>query len=353
MRYQNKIDFHHNMPTNIGVLLVNLGTPNSPHTADVRRYLKEFLSDPRLVEMPRPLWWLILHGIILRLRPRHSAKAYQKIWNTNGSPLLTISQQQTTALQSTLKQRGLNTIQVTLAMRYGQPSIPAGLASLRQAGAYRILILPLYPQYSATTTGSVFDAVTQELRTWRWVPELRFIHHYYDTPGYIQAIAYSIRNYWQEHGVSERLLFSFHGIPKAYSLAGDPYFHQCQKTANLIAEALNLNTELWQIAFQSRFGSQEWLTPYTNQQLQKWAQAGINKVHVITPGFATDCLETLDEIAIESKEHFLNAGGKEYGYIPALNATPLHIEALTDLIMQHLWMLNTDNASDLLDPQRG
>lgn len=337
MRYQNKVDFSHDMPATVGVLLINLGTPNSPQVADVRRYLSEFLSDPRLVEMPRLLWWLILHGVILPLRPRRSAQAYQRIWTANGSPLLTISQQQTAAIQSELTQRGLNKVKVVLAMRYGQPSIPAGLTLLRQSGARKILILPLYPQYSATTTGSVFDAVTAELRTWRWVPELRFIHQYYDIAKYIDALAHSIQQYWKEHGVPERLLFSFHGIPKAYFLAGDPYSCQCHKTARLVAEQLNLNEEAWKVAFQSRFGPQEWLTPYTNEQLRDWAQAGISKVHVITPGFAADCLETLDEIAVENKEQFLNTGGKEYGYIPALNADPLHIEALTDLITQHLW----------------
>lgn len=336
MRYQNEADFRHDIPMTVGVLVVNMGTPDSPKIADVRRYLREFLSDPRLVELPRPLWWLILHGIILRLRPRRVAQAYQRIWGTGESPLLTTSLRQAAALQHVLEKRGSSAVQVMLAMRYGSPSIATGLTALRRTGVRRILVLPLYPQYSATTTGSVFDAVTAELRTWRWVPELRFVHQYHDTSAYITAIRESIRNYWLKHGEPDRLLFSFHGIPKAYFLAGDPYYCHCYKTARLVAEQLELGEGRWQISFQSRFGPQEWLTPYTNQQLQTWGAARVGRVHVICPGFAADCLETLDEIAVENRERFLAAGGREYGYIPALNDDSSHIDALADVVVENL-----------------
>jgi ferrochelatase len=337
MRYQNEFDLKHDSPLKQGVLLVNLGTPNSPQVGDVRRYLAEFLSDPRLVEMPRLIWWLILHGIILRTRPRRTAKAYQRIWKQDGSPLLTISQRQSVALQTILSQRHLKQTTVALAMRYGQPSIAAGLATLRQANVRKILILPLYPQYSATTTGSVFDAVTTELQTWRWVPEIRFINNYYNHPNYITALVNSIDHYWNEYGKPEQLLFSFHGIPKQYSLAGDPYFYHCQMTAQLVAAELQLQSTQWQIAFQSRFGTQEWLQPYLDKQLESLGRANVHKVHVVCPGFATDCLETLEEIAIENQKLFIAAGGKEYGYIPALNDRIEHIEMLANLVMEHEW----------------
>lgn len=337
MRYKNNI-IQSDILNTPGVLLINLGTPTSPQVTDVRRYLAEFLSDPRLVELPRALWWLILHGIILRTRPQHSAIAYQRIWTKDGSPLLSISQNQALAVQTNLSPHTSPPIPVVLAMRYGSPSIATGLATLQQAGAKQILILPLYPQYSATTTGSVFDAVTRELQTWRWVPELRFIHQYYDNPNYINALANSILRYWALHDKPQRLLFSFHGIPQAYSDAGDPYFYHCQATAQLVAKKLHLESDQWLVAFQSRFGSKPWLTPYTDKQLETWARAKINTVHVICPGFAADCLETLDEIAVENRERFLTAGGQKYGYIPALNTDAEHIAMLTDIIKQNLWI---------------
>jgi protoporphyrin/coproporphyrin ferrochelatase len=336
MHYQNEADFRHDGPMRLGVLMVNLGTPDSPQVADVRRYLAEFLSDPRVVELPRPLWWLILHGVILRLRPRHSARLYQRIWGEAGSPLLAISRRQAIAVQHALDGRKPGATRVVLAMRYGSPSIATGLAELRQNGARRILILPLYPHYSATTTGSVFDAVTAELRTWRWVPELRFVHQYHDDPAYITALVASIRRYWATHGEPERLLFSFHGIPKRYFLGGDPYFCHCQKTARRVAEQLGLAAERWQVAFQSRVGRQEWLKPYTDQTLQTWGRAGIRYVQVVCPGFSADCLETLEEITVENRGYFQAAGGGDYGYIPALNDDPLHIEALVGLILRHI-----------------
>ena len=335
MRYKNELGFRHDQPEALGVLLVNLGTPDSPDAPAVRRYLAEFLSDPRVIEMPRWLWRLILHGVILRIRPRRSAKLYRAVWTEQGSPLLAIGERQAHALQQRLMQECLGPVKVVLAMRYGNPSIASGLEALRAASARRLLVLPLYPQYSATTTASTFDAVTRELRTWRWVPEVRFVNQYPDAPGYIGALADSVRTYWQEHGEPERLLMSFHGIPKDYFLAGDPYHCECQKTARLLAERLELPRTRWQIAFQSRVGAKEWLKPYTDEQLKEWGRQGIGKVQVICPGFPTDCLETLEEIAVENRRYFLEAGGKEYGYIPALNDTRAHIALLSDLVMHH------------------
>ncbi len=328
-------DFRHDAPECLGVLLVNLGTPNSPRRADVRRYLKEFLWDPRVVEMARPLWWLVLNGIILNTRPGRSAAAYAKVWTAEGSPLLTISRRQQAALQPALTERLPGPVQVTLAMRYGQPSIRAGLAELRQAGARRILVLPLYPQYSATTTASIFDAVTAELRRWRWLPELRFVNHYHDDAAYIGALAESVRRHWQEHGEPQKLLMSFHGIPREYFDQGDPYFCECQKTARLLAERLQLPPERWQVSFQSRLGPKEWLRPYTDQTLRQLGAAGIKSVDVICPGFSADCLETLEEIAMENRDEFIHAGGEAYGYIPCLNDAAEHIDALAELVFNH------------------
>jgi ferrochelatase len=335
MKYSNEKTFRHDAPECLGVLLLNLGTPDAPTVGAVRRYLAEFLSDPRVVEIPRPLWWLILHGVILRVRPRRSAHAYQSVWTQDGSPLKAISYRQASALQERLSARLPGPVRVALAMRYGNPSVPAGLAELRAANARRLLVLPLYPQYSATTTASTFDAVTRELTTWRWLPEIRFVNQYYDVPAYIAALADSIRTHWAEHGKPERLLFSFHGIPEKYFINGDPYHCQCQKTARLTADALELPKERWQISFQSRVGNTAWLQPYTDDTLRAWGQEGIGKVQVICPGFSADCLETLEEIAVENRGYFLAAGGKDYGYIPALNDDDAHMDMLADLVQRH------------------
>jgi len=328
-------EFHHDQSECLGVLLVNLGTPNSPSKADVRRYLKEFLWDPRVVEVARPVWWMVLNGIILNTRPKRSAKAYAKVWTEEGSPLLVISRHQREALQTTLDNRLDVPVHVTLAMRYGNPSIEAGLEELRAAGARRVLVLPLYPQYSATTTASIFDAVTAELRRWRWLPELRFINHYHDDPAYIAALADSVRRYQAEHGAPDKLLLSFHGIPQDYFHKGDPYHCECHKTGRLLAEALGLEEHQWQLTFQSRLGPKDWLKPYTDETLRHLPDQGVKKVQVICPGFSADCLETLEEIALENKATFLSAGGKEYGYIPCLNAEPDHMGMLADLVIRH------------------
>lgn len=319
-----------NKASKIGILLVNLGTPDAPTPAALRRYLGEFLADPRVTELPRWLWWLILHGVILRIRPRRAAKKYQTIWTKNGSPLLSISQTQAKALAIALGDK----FTVALGMRYGNPSIAAGLEKLRQANSQRIVVLPLYPQYSGSTTGSTFDAVAEVLQTWRRVPDLGFISHYHDEPAYIQALVAHIKTYWAKHGIPDKLLFSFHGVPKRFVIAGDPYFDQCQKTAQLVAAQMNLSEEKWALVFQSRFGREEWLKPYTDHTLTALGKAGLKRVDVICPGFAADCLETLEEINQENRQVFLKAGGQEFHYIPALNDKSEHIQALVALLIK-------------------
>ena len=327
--------FDHEQEPGTGILLTNLGTPAAPTAAAVRRYLAEFLWDPRVVELPRPLWWLILHSFILRFRPAQSARKYEKIWTDEGSPLLVVGHRQAEAITKALQESCPGSIKLALGMRYGEPSIATALQELRAASARRLLILPLYPQYSATTVASTFDAVSRELRTWRWLPELRMITHYHDYPPYIDAVAHSILDAWSQAGPAERLLFSFHGLPKRNLLAGDPYHCECHKTARLVAEKLNMAEEDWAVSFQSRFGGAEWLQPYTSKLLQDWAKAGIRNVAVICPGFPADCLETLEEINMENRQLFLEAGGEQFRYIPALNDSPRHIEMLVKLIRLH------------------
>jgi ferrochelatase len=314
-----------------GVLLVNLGTPEAPTGKALRPYLRQFLGDRRVIEYPRWLWKLILHGIILNVRPKRSAKLYAKIWTAEGSPLMVISQKLADNLQAELG----NSVKVVLAMRYGRPSIAKGLAELRQAGINRIIILPLYPQYSATTVGTIFDDVFDTLKTWRWVPEIRTINDYHDHPLYIQALADSVREFWQENGRSQRLILSFHGIPKEYAQKGDPYPVYCCQTAQHLADALDLEKNQWQMTFQSRFGPQEWLQPYTDETLIAWGESGVKSVDTICPGFAADCLETLEEMAQENRHFFLEAGGEAYQYIPALNDSPAHVALLADLVRQN------------------
>jgi len=333
--FKKNTEFTHEQPTCTGILITNLGTPDAPTPAAVRRYLAEFLSDPRVIEMPRWLWWLALHGVILRIRPPRAAKAYASVWDENGSPLLHLSQRLHNKLQQTCEQHFPGPVKVALAMRYGNPSIEAGLEKLRAANAQRILLLPLYPQYSATTTATTFDRVSEIFKQWRWQPELRTIQHYHDHPAYIQAVANSITTFQQQHGKPDKLLFSFHGLPKRYLLAGDPYFCECHKTARLVAEQLRLDPDQWQLSFQSRFGREEWLQPYTDHILKEWGKGDIRHVQVISPGFAVDCLETLEEIDEQNREFFLQAGGKEFHYIPALNEQDAHADMLLDIIKQH------------------
>lgn len=316
----------------IGVLLTNLGTPDAATPKAVRKYLAEFLWDPRVVELPRPLWWMLLHGLVLRLRPRRSAKNYQRIWTPHGSPLLAIGERQAKALRQTLVLEGHAQVKVVLAMRYGTPSIAEGLEKLRQANVGKIIVLPLYPQYASATTGSTFDAVIRVLQTWRVVPGLHFIDHYYEHPSYIQAIAQSIQEQWDEKGKTEHLLFSFHGLPQRSVDQGDPYARQCHATAKAVAEVLQLSEEAWEVVFQSRFGRAQWLQPYCDKTLKQLGKQGVKSVTIVCPGFSADCLETLDEIAREYKEVFLKAGGERFDYVKALNFSAPHIQMMYELI---------------------
>lgn len=327
--------FQHGQEECLGVLVTNLGTPDAPSPQALRRYLGEFLWDPRVVEIPRPLWWLILHGIILRTRPRRSAAAYAKVWTDEGSPLLVISRRQAVALQRRLSERLAGPVRVALGMRYGNPSIAAAMEELRQAGARRLLVLPLYPQYSAATTASTFDALAAALGRRRWLPDLRFVSSYHRHPGYLDALTASIREAWDRRPPAEHLLFSFHGVPKRYLLAGDPYHCFCHVTARLVAERLDLPRERWQVTFQSRFGRAEWLQPYTDETLKKLGRDGVRSVDVICPGFSADCLETIEEIGEENRGYFLEAGGQALHYIEALNDRDDHMDALADLVLSH------------------
>lgn len=330
--YLGEPEYQHGSTEGLGVLLVNLGTPDAATPAAVRRFLAEFLGDPRVVEAPRWIWWLVLHGVILRLRPARSAHAYRQIWTPAGSPLLLHSRALTEGVRGAL--RGRLDAKVSLGMTYGSPSIPSALAELRAAGMRRLIVLPLYPQYSGTTTASAFDRVTAELRRWRWVPELRFIGQYHDEPRYIDAIVASIEQHWRTYERAH-LLFSFHGVPQRYFLAGDPYHCQCLKTARLVAERLQLGEADWSVAFQSQVGREQWLRPYTDEWLIRAAQEGRNRVSVVCPGFATDCLETLEEIAIRNRALFLQHGGEFFDYIPALNSSDRHATMLADLLARH------------------
>lgn len=348
MAFQNEPAYTHGQAPSTAVLLCNLGTPDAPTPAALRRYLAEFLGDHRVVEIPRPIWWLILHGIILRLRPKKSAAKYASIWTPEGSPLRVWTEKQAHGLQDWMKQQGLQ-VTVRYAMRYGNPAIAAQLDALKAEGVTRVLILPCYPQYSGTTTASVFDAVYHWAENVRTIPELRFINRYHDNAGYIRALAQRIRAYWQEHGRPDQLVMSFHGVPERTLELGDVYHCECYKTARLLAEALGLGKEQYKLTFQSRFGKAKWLEPYTEPTLVQLAQAGIKRVDVACPGFVGDCLETLEEIAQEAREAFLHAGGESFHYIPCLNDSADWIEAMGELAQQHLagWPTQAPDAASL------
>ncbi|WP_373768095.1 ferrochelatase [Glaesserella sp.] len=316
--------------TKTGVLLANLGTPDEPTPRAVKRYLKQFLSDPRVIDLPKWKWQFILNFMVLPKRAPKVADAYKGIWTTEGSPLLSISRRQQNAVQAYFSAQGAN-VAVELGMSYGNPSIENAVNNLIQQDVKKIIVLPLYPQYSSTTTASVFDAFARSLTAHKKIVPFEFIHSYYHEPLYIKALANSIHL-----DKDELLLFSFHGIPQRYEVEGDFYAEHCRKTAHLVAEQLNLKETQWHIAFQSRFGKEEWLKPYTDETLMNLPNKGIRKVAVICPGFAADCLETLEEIAEENREIFEHAGGISYRYIPALNAHPDHIALLAHLITQRL-----------------
>ncbi len=333
---QTSPQYEHGLPESLGVLLVNLGTPDAATPVAVRRYLKQFLWDPRVVEISRLLWWIILHGYILRVRPARSARLYEKIWTEDGSPLLIHSQRISDSVQHQLAARISGSVHVELGMSYGEPSIDAAIDRLNAEGAQRIICLPLYPQYSGTTTASVFDAVTSSLSRQRWVPEFRFINHYHDARGFIAAQAQNIREYWEQNGRGQKLLFSFHGVPKDTLTNGDPYHCQCQKTARLIAESLELGHDDWAVSFQSRVGRADWLRPYTDETVTKFGSNSLQRLDVVCPGFAADCLETLEEIAIQNAAFFKSSGGGSLNYVPALNARDDHVAFLTRLIEKHV-----------------
>ena len=335
-QYDSTPNYEHGLPESLGVLLVNLGTPDAPTPAAVRRYLAEFLADPRVVEVPRAIWWLVLHGYILRTRPARSAEAYQKVWTDQGSPLLLHSLDVAEGVQQKLSARLSGAVNVEVGMSYGKPSIESALQKLHEAYVRRIVVLPLYPQYSNTTTGTVFEAVTRQLAKRRWVPELRFINHYHESAGYISALAASIRDFWDIQGRGERLLMSFHGVPKRTLLSGDPYHCHCQKTARLVAEALELKDDEWQVSFQSRVGREEWLRPYTDETLAEWGRDRAGLIDVVCPGFAVDCLETLEEIAMQNAELFRSNGGGDLRYVPALNARDDHVSFLSRTIEKNI-----------------
>jgi ferrochelatase len=344
--YQTTPKFEHGLPESTGVLVVNLGTPDAPTSGAVRRFLRQFLSDPRVIEYPRLLWWLILNLIILVIRPSRSAAAYRKVWTDQGSPLLLHSRAIQNKLRDRLNSISVSPIHVELAMTYGEPSIDNAIDQLLAKGARRILTLPLYPQYSGTTTAAVFDVLNRKLGRLRWIPETRFINDYHDAPGYIDALATSIRESWATNGRGDKLLMSFHGVPESTLMNGDPYHCQCQKTARVLANRLELRDDEWMIAFQSRVGREKWLAPYTDKTVKELGAQGLSRIDVVCPGFSTDCLETLEESAMQNAEFFQEAGGGSLHYIPSLNARDDHVRFLADLVLQHTagWTNNVDRS---------
>jgi ferrochelatase len=347
-RFAPEPPHQHGAPQHTALVLVNLGTPEQPTAPALRRYLKEFLSDPRVVEIPRPVWWLILNGIILNVRPAKSAEKYAKVWMPEGSPLKVYTVRQATLLKGLLGERSMENMRVEWAMRYGNPGIQDTLDRLKQEGCTRILILPLYPQYAASTTASVMDEVADWIKRTRNLAEIRTVRNYHDDPAYINALAASVRDHWAKTGRGELLLMSFHGLPRRSLDLGDPYFCECHKTGRLLAEALSLTESDYRITFQSRFGRAEWLQPYTQPTLEQLPSEDIKKVDVVCPGFVADCLETLEEIAMECKAAFLTSGGEEFHYIPCLNDRPDWIAALADIATRHLggWPTTSSSAAD-------
>lgn len=328
---------HRKDQTQTGVMLVNLGSPESPEPAAVRRFLREFLSDPRVVEIPKIVWFFILNGIVLLVRPKKSSAAYKKIWSPEyGSPLIHFSKQQAEELKLQVDQHIEGDVMVEAAMRYGKPSIASALKRFRNAGIDNVLVIPMYPQYSATTTASIVDEIARLLKAERNQPGLRIVKDYHDYEPYIKAMAKHIRHYWKEHGQGDKLVLSFHGLPQRCVDKGDPYALQCERTARLLADALLLSDDRWELCYQSRFGAEEWLKPYTFETLEDLAEDGFERVDVFCPGFAADCLETLEEIAMGGRDEFLDEGGKQFHYIPALNAEPGHIDALMHLLEDNI-----------------
>lgn len=334
--YLQEPPFQHGDQPRVGILLINLGTPDAPTSTALRRYLKQFLSDPRVIEIPRLIWWPILNGIILNLRPRKSAEKYAQIWSSEGSPLLVHTKKQAILLQGHLGTRIASPFVVDFGMRYGNPSIASAIARLKAKHCNRILVFPLYPQFAASSSASAMDAVWSVLQKTRNVPATRVIRSYHDHPAYIAALTQSIRDYWSMNGRPDKLIMSFHGVPRRTLDLGDPYHCECHKTARLVAEALGLNSEQYMVCFQSRFGKAEWLQPYLAPTLQQLGKNKTRRVDVVCPGFSSDCLETLEEIAMEGKALFIGSGGEDFHYIPALNEQESWIRAMCEIALDNL-----------------
>ena len=334
MKFIGEENFKHQNRQKIGVLICNLGTPESYQTKDVRKFLRQFLSDGRVIEIPKIIWWFILNGIILTLRPSKSAKLYKSVWTKEGSPLLVFSKK----LIEKLKLVTNDDCEVELAMRYGNPNMEEALLSLKNKNCRKLIVLPMFPQYSGTTTGSIFDEVTRILSKWRWVPSLNFINSYHDNDYYIDALADSISTHLQKN-TPQKIIFTYHGIPKRNFDLGDPYQCYCQKTTRLVAEKLNLKEDEYMTTFQSRFGPAEWLKPYTSDTMEELPKKGIKNILVVAPAFSVDCLETIEEIDEENKEIFLNSGGQNFTYVPCLNDSDGHVNFLKQLIDKHASIL--------------
>jgi ferrochelatase len=336
MKYIGQTDYdHEGASPRQGILLCNLGTPDAPRPAELRRYLKEFLSDPRVVEIPRLLWWMILNLIILRIRPRRSAKLYQSVWTEAGSPLMLYSQGQLAAVKQRLAEK-YGDIPVVLGMRYGNPSMASAIKQLTDQNVRDIIVLPLYPQYAGATTGSTFDAIAKTFTKLRWVPELQFINGYHKSEGYLDALSTTIKRHIEQHGQPDKFVFSYHGTPERYLKNGDPYHCFCHQTTRLVREKLGFDESQVMTTFQSRFGREPWLQPYTDKTLEQLPEDGVKHVAVICPGFSSDCLETIEEINMEARESFIESGGEHFHYIPCLNDDPVHIDALVSILEKRL-----------------
>ena len=334
VKYIGEKDYEHGSREKIGVLITNLGTPDAPNKKELKVYLNQFLSDPRVIELPKILWQIILKLVILQIRPSKSAEAYKQIWTDKGSPLLDIANRQLNKIQSSFSSKNENIV-FEVGMRYGNPSIPDALLKLQKKQVRRLLVLPMYPQYCAATTGSTFDEVTNVLQKWRWIPEMRFINQYFEEKNYIEALSNSIKSFWKKTSKPQKIIFSYHGIPKRYLTNGDPYHCFCLKTTRLVKEYMGLSDDEIMTTFQSRFGREEWLKPYTSETLKELPKQGIKNIHIISPGFSSDCLETLEELEEENKEYFMESGGENYHYIPCLNDHDDHIDVFVNLIKKH------------------
>jgi ferrochelatase len=335
MKFVGEEDFKHQNRQKTGVLICNLGTPETYKTKDVRRFLRQFLSDGRVIEIPKIIWWFILNGIILTLRPSKSAKLYKSVWTKEGSPLLVLSKKLTEKLKKSVG----DSCEVELAMRYGNPNMESALMSLKNKNCRKLIVIPMFPQYSGTTTGSIFDEVARVLSKWRWVPSLSFVNSYHDHPEYINALADSLSNHIKNNS-PQKIIFTYHGIPKRNFDLGDPYQCYCQKTTRLVAEKLNLEDDTYITTFQSRFGPAEWLKPYTSDTMGELPLQEVKNVLVVAPAFSVDCLETIEEIDQENKEIFLKAGGEKFTYAPCLNDSTGQVNLLKAIIDKHLVALN-------------